>query len=249
MCLAIFYVDWPYSLEQIVINNPKEWSILDVNLQHVIIRSMKEPLLLAAIALFIVALVFRFVQGIRLGRRLQDRKASLPSCADSELTALLKEAQDTGKARIVLRKIAQRASGLDSAALRAAYRCAGGNLALTEIKRPALAAGLYLRALREDPECIQAIDKLQEILAAQKRLRRLERTYWDVLGRLDDSSVGGEMWVKCWSGLASIYSASPRTVRRADAIRKAFAAYGPDDEEEQDDIPQIAPFSSATKPR
>ncbi|MCP4599519.1 MAG: hypothetical protein GY847_03100 [Proteobacteria bacterium] len=210
---------------------------------------MKEPILLAAIALFIVVVVLRLVRGLLLGRRFQGRGASVPSFADSKLTALLKEADGTGKVRTVIREIGHRAPGMDSAELRAAYRCGAGHLALTELKRPALAAGFYLRALREDPRCVEALDKLQEILVALKRLRRLENTYWDVLGRLGDAEVGSEMWVKCWSGLASIYSASPRTVRRADAIRKNLAAYGSNDGEELDDVPEISSFSNATRPR
>ena len=99
------------------------------------------------------------------------------------------------------------------------------------MKRPSLAVGLYLRALRETPNCPEALDKLQEILTAQKRLRRLEWNYWDVLGRLGEGEADSEIWLKCWSGLATVYSRSPRTVRRADAIRKAMAAYVTDDED------------------
>ncbi|MCP4675214.1 MAG: hypothetical protein GY854_06855 [Deltaproteobacteria bacterium] len=209
---------------------------------------MKEPLLLGAIVLFILALIFRLVRGLRLGRRMQSRAHNLPPCADSNLESLLDEARKTGKVREALREIGHRAPGLDSAGLRAAYRCAGGHLALTSLKRPALAAGFYLRALREDPGCVEALDKLQEILTGLKRIRRLERTYWDVLGRLDDSEVGDEMWTKCWSGLASIYSNSPRTLRRADAIRKALTAFGTDDNEDGD-VSEITPFINAAKPQ
>ncbi len=211
---------------------------------------MKEPLVLGAIALFIVALVFRLVRGFYLGRRMRVRRTSLPSCADGELARLLNDAKSKGDVRMALREIGQRVPALDSAGLRAAYRCAGGHLALTELKRPGLAVGFYLRALGEEPTCVEALDKLQEILVAQKRFRRLERTYWDVLGRLDDSEVGDEMWSKCWAGLASVYSASPKTVRRADAIRKTMAAYfGADDVEDTNTISDVTPLTNATKPR
>jgi hypothetical protein len=212
---------------------------------------MKEPIVAIAVGLFILALIVRLVQGFRLGKRFSDRAPKMPDCADSELTSIVEEAKRTGKIKEAIRNLGNRASSLDSAELRAAYRCAAGHLALSELKRPALSIGMYLRALREDPTCIAALDKLQEILAAQKRIRRLEWTYWDVLGRLDDSEIGGEMWIKCWSGLASLYSASPKNVRRADAIRKALAAYVPDVCDSQDgpsDPRNVSPISSATKP-
>jgi hypothetical protein len=212
---------------------------------------MKEPVVVIVVGLFILAMVVRLIQGFRLGRRFSDRTPKLPECADSELTALVEDAKKTGKVREAIRNLGSRASMIDSAALRAAYRCAAGNLALTELKRPALSVGMYLRALREDPTCIEALDKVQEILVTQKHLRRLERTYWDVLGRLDDAEAGGDMWIKCWSGLASLYSASSKNVRRADAIRKALAAYVPDacdTQASQNDPPNISPISNATKP-
>ena len=97
--------------------------------------------------------------------------------------------------------------------------------------------GLFLKALRADPTCVEGITKLQEILSAQKRFRRLEWTYWEVLARLDDSEVGEEMWLACWSGLAAIYAASPKTVRRADAIRKALNAFAQDPDDEDTEGP------------
>ena len=193
---------------------------------------MKEPLLLAVIGLFLVALVYRLVRGFSSARRWGRNSTPFPPSNDAELSHLIEEARSSGKIREALREIGRRAHALESAARRAAYHSAAGHLSLSELKRPALAAGFYLRALREDPTCVEALDKLQEILIAQRRLRRLEWTYWDILGRLEDSQVGLEIWMKCWSGLASIYSASPRTVCRADAIRKALSAYGPEDEDE-----------------
>ena len=190
---------------------------------------MNEPYLLIVVGLFVFVLIFRLLRGMSLGKRLSTKRPSLPPSADEDLNKLVAEAtEENGKVREVLRKMSDQASGIDSADLRAAYRCAAGYLALTELKRPSLAVGLYLRALRETPNCPEALDKLQEILTAQKRLRRLEWTYWDVLGRLGEAEAGSEVWLKCWSGLASVYSRSPRTVRRADAIRKAIAAYVPD---------------------
>ncbi len=197
---------------------------------------MKDPYILVFIGLFIVALVFRVVRGLSLGKFLSGSKSELPTCADPDLTALMKAVTDEPrKVREILRKISRGASSAHSPDLRAAYQCAGGNIALTTLKRPNLAVGFYLRALRESPGCVEALDKLQEILTAQKRLRRLEWTYWDVLGRLEEGETGSEMWSKCWSGLASIYSVSPRRVRRADAIRKAMAAYVPEVEDGSED--------------
>jgi hypothetical protein len=209
---------------------------------------MKEPILLTAVVLFMAVLVLRLVRGARIGKRMKGRGVKLPACADDELDSLLKKAKDSGKIRDVLREINNRASRVDAADLRAAYRCAAGHLALVDLKRPNLAVGFYLRALREDPTCVEALDKLQEILAAQRRHRRLERTYWDVLGRLDDAEAGGNMWFKCWSGLASVYSASQRSIRRADAIRKALsvvAPYEPLDDSES----EITQFPNAARQR
>lgn len=202
---------------------------------------MKELVLLIAIGLFLAALIFRFIWGLRLGRQLPRDDNGFKATADIALTRLLEDANGNAKVREVLREISRRAPGLDTPERRAAYHSAAGYLSLQKMKRPALAVGFYLRALREDPACLRALDELQNILVAQKRFRRLERTYWDVLGRLDDTYVGQEIWLKCWSGLASLYSASPRTLRRADAIRKALAAFGP---EEQDEIVAPVNFSN-----
>ena len=186
---------------------------------------MREPLLLTTIALFLLALITRFVRGVLLGRRFRAKGSSPPRYADAELNALIADARKPGKLRETIRRITGRALALESGTSRAAHYCAAGDLALSPLNRPASAVGFFLRALREDRLCIQALERLQEILIAQKRLRRLEWTYWDVLGRLDDAEVGGEMWTKCWSGLVSVYSASPRTVRRADALSKALKVF------------------------
>jgi len=182
--------------------------------------------LLIALGLFVLMLVVRLVRGILQGRRISaGRSCSTEGMGDPELTALVAEAnQSSGRAREILRKIEARAATAAHREARASYHCAAGDVSLIQMKRPKVAVGFYLRALREDPTCVPAFDKLQEILLAQKRGRRFERTCWEVLGRLDDAEVGSEMWVKCWSGLAAIYSASPRQVGRADAIRALVAA-------------------------
>ena len=206
---------------------------------------MREPLLLATVVLFILALIFRFIRGVRLGRRFLIRETSLPEFADRELKMLIDEARKPGKLRETLRDISGRAPFADSGRVRAAYYCAAGHLALTDLKRPGSSVGFYLRALREDPLCVDALQKLREILVAQKRPKRLEWTYWDILGRMDDSEVGGEMWIMCWSGLASLYSASPRTVRRADAMRKALSIFTSEDEDDVGEFPPVAEISEA----
>ena len=201
---------------------------------------MKEPVLVALVGLFVVLLLVRLVRGFLVGRRLGAEAGIFSSPEDPELTSLVKKAQENEKVHDALREIERRASGVGSASLRAAYHCAAGHVSMTQLKRPKLAAGYYIRALREDPSYIDAIDKLRDILAAQKRYRRLEWIYWDVLGRLGASEVGSEMWIKCWSGLASVYSASQRTVRRADAIRKALLAVTPDEDDDDDDDAETA---------
>jgi hypothetical protein len=199
---------------------------------------MVKEALLVAISLFLALLLFRFVRAILLGRRISREQACRPSEGDSEeFDRLLEEARAGGsRAREALRKL-ERNAGKGNAATRAAYHCAAGNLAVTDLKRPNLAVGFYLRALREDPTCVPAIDRLKEILFSQRRLRRFEKTCWEVLGRLDDDEVGSEMWVRCWSGLAAIYSASPRFVRRADAIRKLLESMGEEADTEPPDVP------------
>jgi len=192
---------------------------------------MKQALAIAAV-LFIAVLVFRFVRGLMLGRRVSAAagRCEVDEDAEPELKRLVGEAISSGKAREGLQQIERHATS-GEASSRAAHHCAAGNLALTEMKRPGLAVGLFLRALREDPTCLPALERLREILMAQKRYRRLERTCWEVLGRLDDSDVGTPMWYKAWTVLAAIYSTSPRYVRRADAIRKMLSLYEEDEEE------------------
>jgi hypothetical protein len=185
---------------------------------------MKTAIAIAAV-LFIAVLAFRFIRGLVLGRSVSKAVGGcdFDAAEDPELKRLLKEAVSSGKAREGLRQIERRATS-GEAASRAAHHCAAGNLVLSEMKRPGLAVALFLRALREDPTCLPALERLREILMAQKRYRRLEQTCWEVLGRLDDGDAGSPVWVKAWTVLAAIYSTSPRHVRRADAIRKMLGA-------------------------
>lgn len=181
--------------------------------------------LLIALGLFVLMLVFRLVRGIIQGRRISaGRTCSTDGTGDPDLAALIEEARHGGRVREVLRRIEGRATTAAEPTARASYHCAAGDVSLIQMKRPKVAVGFYLRALREDPTCVPALDKLQEILLAQKRGRRFERTCWEVLGRLDDAEVGSEMWVKCWTGLAAFYATSPKYVGRADAIRALIAS-------------------------
>ena len=195
---------------------------------------MKEPLLVALVALFFVVLIFRMVQAYLLAHRLKGRSHDVPNDADERLLEMLRGADTPQKAKDALRDITHMAGGVNSPAGRSAYYSAAGNLALNPLKRPNLAVGLYLKALRANPTTIEAVRKLQEILTAQKRLLCLEWTYWEVLARLDDSEVGEETWLACWAGLAAIYAASPKTVHRADAIRKSLSAFLIDEDGEKE---------------
>ncbi len=193
---------------------------------------MKEPLLVALVALFVVVMIFRLIKSYLLANRLKGSAADVPSDADDKLVAILKTAESPQKAKEAVQAITHAAVTIETPAARGAYFAAAGNLAVNQLKRPNLAVGLYLRALRVNPTCVEAVHRLQEILTAQKRIRRLEWTYWEVLSRLDDSEVGEEMWIACWAGLAALYAASPKTVHRADAIRKSLSAFVSDDSDE-----------------
>jgi hypothetical protein len=206
---------------------------------------MKEPILVALIVLFIAVLILRMIKAYLFAKRLRGDGTSLPKAADAELARLVEGVDTPQRSKESIRAITHQALGVKSPPVRGAYYCAAGNLAIHPLKRPGLAVGFYLKALRADPTCIEALRKLQDLLSAQKRFRRLEMTYWEVLARLDDCEVGEAVWVVCWSGLAAVYSASPRTVRRADAIRKALSAFVTDSDEEDSDgisnVPTVAP--------
>ncbi|MFO8074066.1 MAG: hypothetical protein R6V85_19580 [Polyangia bacterium] len=205
---------------------------------------MKE-LLFAVTGLFFLMLVFRLVRSVVLGRRLSSAGSCEPDdSGDPELSRLVSEAADTPRAREILREIERRAGIAETPASRASHHCAAASIALQKLKRPSVAVKFYLRALRDDPTCREALAKLQEILIAQKRHRRLEWTCWDVLGRLDDEQIGSFAWRAAWRGLTAVYSASPRHVSRADAIRKMLAAVDTDDESEPDasaSLPRAVP--------
>jgi hypothetical protein len=198
------------------------------------------------VGLFVVVLVFRLIKSYLLAHRLKGSAQDVPLDADDKLVSILETADSPPKAKEAVRDITHRAVSIKSPAGRGAYFSAAGNLAVNQLKRPNLAVGLYLRALRANPTCVEAVHRLQEILTAQKRIRRLEWTYWEVLARLDDSEVGEEMWIACWAGLAALYSASPKTVHRADAIRKSLSAFVADESDEKEmerisKIPKAAP--------
>ena len=207
---------------------------------------MKEPLLLLALGLFVAVLLLRLFKAYLLAHRLKSKETNLPESADDRLLQIMADTETPQKAREAIVQIGRSAPRAKTPAIRSAYFVAAGHLSINPLKRPKLAVGFYIRALRSDPTCLDALHKLQEILIAQKRTRRLEWTYWEVLARLDDSEVGEEIWMVCWAGLASIYAASPRGVNKADAIRKALTAFVPDDEdgvemERISNIPKINP--------
>jgi hypothetical protein len=191
---------------------------------------MTEKIIVVLAALALLVVVLRIARGILDGSGHWSRAEGTLFSPDPHLAALLEQARGAPKAKLkeLLREIGRLAAGAGSPEKRAVCYDAAGRLALGELNRPGLAAGMFLRALRADPRCISALFKLEEVLISQKRTRRMEATYWDVLGRLDDAAVGSPVWLRCWSGLSSLYAESPRTARRADAIRKALTAFGTD---------------------
>jgi hypothetical protein len=195
---------------------------------------MKEPILLLLIGLFIAVLVMRLVKAYLLAHRLKTKGTDIPDGADGKLMGLMADIDSPQKARAAISAIGRMVPREKSPTTRSAYFVAAGHLAINPLKRPKLAVGFYLKALRSDPTCLDALHKLQEILLAQKRYRRMEWTYWEVLARLDDSEVGEEMWLVCWAGLAAIYAVSPRGVHKADAIRKTLSAFIADEEDEKE---------------
>ena len=208
---------------------------------------MKEPIILILVGLFIAVLILRAIKAYFLAHRLKSKETGIPEGADSALLELMTDVGLPSKAKNAIQKIVRRAPRGKTPAARSAYFVAAGHLAINPLKRPKLAVGFYLKALRSNPTCLDALHKLQEILLAQKRFRRLEWTYWEVLARLDDSEVGEEIWLRCWAGLAEIYATTPRGVHKADAIRKALSAFVTDEEGDSDleristNIPKIIP--------
>jgi hypothetical protein len=198
---------------------------------------MVKQLLVIAAVLFLLMLVLRFVRGLIQGRRLSRDRSCLPGeGSDPELRRLVEEAAAGGsRAREALRRIEARVASIDDAAERAAHHCAAAGVSLAVLKRPGVAAGLYMRALREDPGCLAALVRLEEILLAQKRHRALEGFCWGLLGRLGDDATGSETWHKAWSILAKLYAMNPKRVHRADAIRKMLATAATDPGEDRDE--------------
>ena len=205
---------------------------------------MKEPIILVLLGLFIAVLILRAVKAYFLAHRLKSQDHRIPEGADTYLHDLMSDTSTPAKAKNAIRTIVRSAPRAKTPIVRSAYFVAAGHLAINSLKRPQLAVGFYLKAIRSDPTCLEALHKLQEILLAQKRYRRMEWTYWEILARLDDSEVGEEIWLVCWAGLAAIYAASPRGVNKADAIRKALTTFVTDEEEEKNlerisKLPQI----------
>lgn len=190
---------------------------------------MKEQLLVIAAALSVLFILFQLVRGYILARRpWRERRPK----TNPELEEMLRKADSPVTARTVLKDIDGKAVQHDARA-RASYYSVAGEISLHKLKRPNVAIRYYLRALRNNPRCESAFDRLSEILLAQKRYRRFKRACWFLLSRMDDDDTGRPMWKKCWSGLATVYAASPATTDRADAIRKMLSAFVRDVEDEE----------------
>jgi len=210
---------------------------------------MVKQLLVIAAVLFLLMLVVRFARGLLLGRRLSRDRAWTPGERyDADLRRLVEDAAPGGaRAREVLRRIESRAMSMDDPAVRAAHHCAAAGISLAVLKRPGVAAGLYMRAMRDDPTCLEALIQLEEILLTQKRHRALEGFCWNLLGRLGDGATGTAVWHRAWSALAALYAANPRRTSRADAIRRMLAAApaeagaGRDDDETDDPAEDASP--------
>ncbi|MBN2344702.1 MAG: hypothetical protein JXX29_16365 [Deltaproteobacteria bacterium] len=182
---------------------------------------MKETLLVIAAALCVLFILFQLVKGFLLARRFWKKHKSN---GDPELEELFQKAETPAGARDVLREIDGRAAQ-NGALRRAVYYTAGGEIALTRLKRPNVAIRYYSRALRNNPKCEPAFDRLAEILVAQRRYRRFKHTCWYLLSRMNDDDSGSSIWRKCWSGLATVYASFPKSTGRADAIRKMLTAF------------------------
>lgn len=194
---------------------------------------MKETLLLIAAALCVFFILFQLIKGVFLDKRYWRKRHPI---VDAELEALCQKADNPAHARNVLREIDTLATQQD-AKRRAVYYTAAGEVALTRLKRPNVAIRYYFRALRNNPKCEPAFDRMAEILVAQKKLRRFKLACWYLLSRMDEEDTGETMWRKCWSGLATVYASHPRFTMRADAIRKMLA--GMESEVDDDDLDDL----------
>ena len=204
-------------------------TLVDGNVYRIIIGRMKEKLLVITAALSVLFFLFQLVRGYILARR--PWRARRPK-TNPELEEMLKKADSPVSARTVLRDIDGKAVQHDARA-RASYYSVAGEISLHQLKRPNVAIRYYLRALRNNPRCESAFDRLSEILLAQKRYRRFKRACWYLLSRMDDDDTGASMWQKCWSGLATVYAAAPATTDRADAIRKMLSGFARDTGDEE----------------
>ncbi|MBN2803564.1 MAG: hypothetical protein JXR91_10740 [Deltaproteobacteria bacterium] len=182
---------------------------------------MKNTLLVWAAALIFIFLILQIIRGFLFAKR---KWKKIGGNVSPELSEYIKKAEKPSKAREVLREIDAKAIELDSHE-RALLFSTAAVISLTVLKRAEIAIRYNLRALRSDPLCVTAFDRLAEILMVQKKYHRFEMTCWNLLSRLDDEDQGGEMWTKCWSGLETIYSKSKRHVSRADAIRKMISSF------------------------
>jgi len=196
---------------------------------------MKETLLIWAAALIVIFLILQIIRGFLFSKH-NWKKVS--QNIKPELAKFIEDAKSPSEARLVLKNIDARAIEKNSTERALIYSTAGV-ISLTVLKRPEIAVRYHLRALRSDPLCEVAYDRLAEILVAQKKYRRLERTCWDILSRLDEDDQGCEMWKKCWSGLTTVYANTKRLTNRADAIRKMLNVFDNESiegfEQEEDD--------------
>jgi len=187
---------------------------------------MKETLLVIAAGLIVAFLIFQSLRGFFFSRRKWKNKDDIAP----ELSRYIERAGNPSEAREVLREIDQRAVET-RARTRSRFYHTAGEIALTVLKRPNVTVRYCQRALRNDPTCETAFERLAEILIAQKKYRRLERVCWGLLSRLNEDESGGLVWKKFWSGLVTVYANSPRLTERADAIRKMLDGFEADIDE------------------
>ena len=210
---------------------------------------MKEYLLAFTALLFLALLLYRLIRSIWLSQRLSADTHS-PGCAiPGELQAKVDAATTPARARELLREIERRASG-ERANKRACYYVASAEVARTVLKRQNVSVHFYIRALRNDPACEPALERLITALLAQKKTRLLERHCWSLLSRMGPEHTGGAVWIKCWTTLGNLYAANPRQLERSDAIRKMlnFAVAEDDDEFSDNDTSRDSDLPGANSP-
>jgi len=116
------------------------------------------------------------------------------------------------------RKIAQakrraRGAGEDADARARAWLDAS-RIALAELDRPGLAASYARRALRADPDAVDAVDQVVAALEQGSRHRTLERFLWR---RLDGAP--GPAYDRAFSELLRLYDGPLHRPERAAALR------------------------------